>query len=187
MKLIRLLAGLAPALVLPSLAIAVPIASDVNDYFYSFQLQGLSYGPNGESVDVHVFDATFDASAYGSLIITDETTSTTLFDFTSGNYGTYDSPGSFTTDAFLLPYGDTLSYSFAGQEFSGMDIIFGDTVVASGGTAYGQYPTYTTSEVITNPNASVPDETATLTLVALALAGLVILRRRAEPILARLF
>ena len=173
----RLLVGLSPLLVLPSIALAVPIAAPINNYFYSIQLRGISFGPTGETVGVHVFDATYDAAAYGSLVVTDLTTSTVLFSFTGGDYGNYTTPGSYDTPTFLLPYGDLLQYQFAGQEFSGMSIILGGTGVAGGGTYYGSYPTYLTTEVISDPNA-VPESTTTIGLLAASLVGLAALRRK---------
>ncbi len=73
-------------------AYAVPIASPVNGEFYSFQLLGVSFGPTGETVGIHVYDDTYDTSAYGHVTITDLTTSTVLYNFTSGDYGVYGPP-----------------------------------------------------------------------------------------------
>lgn len=161
----------AAALILPSIAKAVPLADPVNIGFYSLQLRGISFGLTGETVGVHVYDKTFDSTAYGRITITDLTTNSILYDFTSGDYGPGVYAATFDTAPFVLPYGDLLQYQFSGQEYTNMSEIFGSTVVASGGTYNGTYPTYMTTETITKPS-SVPDAGMTLGLLLLALAAL---------------
>jgi len=161
----------AVALILPSIAKAVPLSDPINVLYYSLQLRGISFGATGETVGVHVYDGTDYAPAYGKIIITDLTTNSILYDFTSGNYGSYYYPGTFDTTPFVLPYGDLLQYQFSGEEYSNMSEIFGSTVVASGGIYNGMYPTYMTTETITQPG-SVPDTGVTLSLLLLSLAAL---------------
>jgi hypothetical protein len=171
----RLCFGLAAALILPSVASAVPISNVREVLFYSFQLRGISFGPSGELVSVHVLDRTGDATAFGSLTITDLMTSSILYSFTSGDLGTFSLPGTYDSAPFLLPYGNLLQYSFSGRESFNMSIIFGDTVVASYGSSFfpPMLTTYTTTERIADPNPpSVPDTGTTLSLLSLSLVSL---------------
>ena len=180
-RLFAFLAVLFGLAILPQAAFAVPIGSPVNSAFYSIQLYGISYGPTGQTVGVHVYDQTNDAAAFGHLVITDLTASAVLLDFTSGDYGSFASPGTFDLASFVLPYGHLLQYAFNGQEFSNMKIFFGDTLVASGGSYETDehtpvFPSYTTTETITNP-IPLP---AALPLLAgsLGLIGLIGWRRK---------
>lgn len=127
---------------------AVPMAPRTELSFYSLQLRGISKDCSSESVEVYVYDMTYDSSAYGSITITDLDTSTVLFSKTYGDCGTYDYPG-FLADTFNLPVNKPLKIDYSGEEFSRAAFILGDTVVAAGGSWNGVYPTYST--VITIP------------------------------------
>lgn len=60
---------------------AVPIANQANAFggnngFFGIQLRGVSYEANGELVEVHVSDRTFDSNAYGAISIVDNLNNT---------------------------------------------------------------------------------------------------------------
>lgn len=169
------LIGAAMSLMAVPAAHAVPIAPPINSDFLSLQLRGISFGPSGETVGVHVWEHTDDPHAYGYLVITDLTTATVLYDYLTGYYGGAVFPGTFDSAPFVLPYNHLLSYTLWGREFTNMSILFGGSVVASGGTSTnGVSPSFSTTETIVNP--AVP-EPLTLSFLAAGLVGVGFARR----------
>jgi len=151
---------------------AVPFSTQRSLSFYSMQLRGVSFAPGGQNVEIFVYDQTFDGAAFGSITITDLSTSTVLFSNTYGSYGDFNNPGTFA-ETVTLPYDTPLQIDMAGQEFSNMRILFGDEVVASGGTANGIFPSFSRTVVL------VPEPTVQLSLLAgLGALGILGQRRR---------
>ncbi|MCQ8105824.1 autotransporter domain-containing protein [Methylomonas sp. SURF-2] len=129
---------------------SLPTAAQVSAEFYSLQLRGLTFEAGGQLAEVFVYDDTFDAAAFGAISIVNANTQQTVFSASYGNYGGFESPGTFS-ESFLLPYATPLNISISGQEFSNMSIIYGDQTVASGGTFNSQFPSFSTSLTIDNP------------------------------------
>lgn len=131
----------------------IPIAGREFYSFYTLQLRGVSYEPTGQSVEVYVFDMTYDNSAYGQITITDISTSSVLFDKTYGNLGNYGSPGE-AINTLTLPYNTPLAIDISGKEFSRMGIIIGsETVAAAGWYNTPDDVTYNLLITITPPDA----------------------------------
>ncbi|TPQ28349.1 autotransporter domain-containing protein [Methylomonas koyamae] len=132
-------------------AAALPDSAPVSSEFYSLQLYGLGFEAGGQRAGVHIYDHTFDAAAFGFLSIVNANTSQTIFSRTYGDYGNFTTAGTFSEN-FLLPYATPLNISINGREFSNMSILIGGQVVASGGSFNGQFPSYSTSLTITEPD-----------------------------------
>lgn len=129
---------------------ALPTASQISAEFYSLQLRGLTFEAGGQLAEVFIYDDTFDAAAFGSISIVNANTQQTVFSASYGDYGVFESPGTFS-ESFLLPYATPLNISISGQEFSNMSIIYGGQTVASGGTFNSQFPSFSTNLTIDNP------------------------------------
>lgn len=131
-------------------AASLPTAPQTSAEFYSLQLRGLTFEAGGQLAEVFVYDDTFDSAAFGSISIVNANTQQSVFSATYGDYGGFQSPGTFS-QSFLLPYATPLSISINGQEFSNMSIIYGSQTVASGGTFNSQFPSFATALTIDEP------------------------------------
>ncbi|BBA32796.1 outer membrane autotransporter barrel domain protein [Methylocaldum marinum] len=140
----------------PARADFIPFADQIATNFYSLQLRGISFESDGQLAEVHVAEGTMDPASFGHIRITDLSANSVLFEQTYGELGgVCCSPqirGSFA-EQLLLPYATPLQIDMNGQEFSGMSVLYGDKTVASGGTAYDQYPSFSTSLTI---NTNIP-------------------------------
>ncbi|WP_162144361.1 autotransporter domain-containing protein [Methylocaldum szegediense] len=145
----------------------VPFADQIAVNFYSLQLRGISFESEGQFAEVYVAEGTMDPASFGHIRITDLSTQSILFEQTYGDLGgVCCSPqirGSFAQQ-LVLPYATPLQIDMNGQEFSGMSILYGDTVVASGRSVDNVFPSFSTSLTInTNiPPTAVDDRVAVM-------------------------
>ncbi|WP_434130621.1 autotransporter domain-containing protein [Methylocaldum sp. GT1BB] len=134
----------------------VPFADQIATNFYSLQLRGISFESEGQLAEVYVAEGTMDPASFGHIRITDLSANSILFEQTYGDLGGICcSPqirGSFAQQ-LVLPYATPLQIDMNGQEFSGMSVLYGNTVVASGRTFDNQFPSFSTSLTI---NTNVP-------------------------------
>lgn len=142
-------------------AASLPTAPQTSAEFYSLQLRGLTFESGGQLAEVFIYDDTFDSAAFGSISIVNANTQQSVFSASYGDYGGFQSPGTFS-ESFLLPYATPLSISISGQEFSNMAIIYGGQTVASGGTFNSQFPSFATTLTIDAPPVANNDSYATV-------------------------
>ena len=144
----------------------VPFADQIATNFYSLQLRGISFESEGQRAEVYVTEGTMDQASFGHIRITDLNTESILFEQTYGELGgVCCSPqirGSFAQQ-LVLPYATPLQVDMNGQEFSGMSVIYGNTVVASGGTFNSQFPSFSTTVTVnTNAPPSAADDNVSM-------------------------
>lgn len=142
-------------------AASLPTAPQTSAEFYSLQLRGLTFESGGQLAEVFIYDDTFDSAAFGSISIVNANTQQSVFSASYGDYGGFQSPGTFS-ESFLLPYATPLNISISGQEFSNMAIIYGSQTVASGGTFNSQFPSFATTLTIDAPPVANNDSYATV-------------------------
>jgi hypothetical protein len=125
----------------------IPLSDRVQGDYYTMQLRGLSFIPAGQYCEIYIYDHTYDNSAYGEIVISDKNTGQTILSQRYGDCGSWVTPGDYA-ESIILPCNNYIYISMRGQEFSNMNIYFGDQLMASGGTSGGQYPSWQTDVCI---------------------------------------
>jgi hypothetical protein len=140
--------GLIGFITIDSEPVGVPIVDRVRRDFYSLQIRGIEFTPNGQDCEIYVYDRTFDGAAFGEITITNVSDGTTVFSRRYGNYGTFTNPGDFG-ETITLPYNKNLHIVIRGREFSRMTIFYADQTMATSGTFQGIFPVWQTDIVVT--------------------------------------
>jgi hypothetical protein len=119
--------------------------------FFSVQLRQLD--TIGNNFEVHVFDQTFDPSAFGRLIITDNVSSSVLHDITYGDYGNFDVGGTFSQTIAINS--NNFRVSVESREFSATSHFLGTETFNYQGYAFGT-PSSTTTRNYTRLAPATP-------------------------------
>jgi hypothetical protein len=125
-----------------------------NAAFYSLQL--LNQG--GGNYLIHVYDQTFDAAAYGTIVVTDCATGAVLINQSfDSSYGNFNTPG--TLDVPVVIPAANFTVTLTTMEFSASSLYFGNEQVYLGNPPTSQVNTQTRCYFAADPPTAVESVT----------------------------